>query len=346
MKRLVTVIIIIFLLAIPVSAQSIEAPEAPSSAQIYMPDEQQSLGDGLWYIFKQAIIHLQPELTEAARVVLTLLAIAILTSIFRSFSSMAKPTVELVSVLCVAVALVSSANSMINLSVHTVNEIIEYGKLLLPVMTAALATQGGITTSTALYTGTTIFSTVLSVAVSKLIIPCIYVYMVLCIGFHAIGEEVLKNLRDFSKWLITWCLKTLLYVFTGYLSVTGVISGTTDATTLKAAKLTLSSTVPVVGNIISDASETILVSAGLVKNTVGTYGLLAVAAIWVGPFIQIGTQYLMLRITGGICSTIGSNGATGLINDSAGIMGIMVALTGIVCLLLLVSTICFMKGVG
>ena len=181
MKKLLTVIIIVYLLVIPANAQSLEAPDAPDSAQIYMPDEQSSLGDGLWYIFKQAIIYLQPELAEAARIVLILLATVMLTSICRGFTSMAMPTVELISVLCISFTLISSANSMINLSIQTISEIIEYGKLLLPVMAAALAAEGGITTSAALYTGTTIFCTVLSVAVSKLIIPCIYVYMVLCI---------------------------------------------------------------------------------------------------------------------------------------------------------------------
>jgi stage III sporulation protein AE len=303
------------------------------------------LGDGLLYILKQAIAQLQPNIVEAMRVGMVLITTVMLTSVLKGFNTFAKRTVDLVSVLCISIALFSSANSMINLGVETVNEIIEYGKLLLPVMTAALAAQGGISTSTALYAGTTMFSTVLSVAISKLIIPCVYVYMVFSIGFNAIGEEVLKNLRDFLKWLVTWSLKIILYVFTGYLSITGVISGTTDSATLKATKLTLSGTVPVVGSIISDASETILVSAGLVKNSVGTYGLLAVAAIWIGSFVQIGSQYLLLKVTGGICTAIGSKESSGLIDDFAGMMGIMVALTGTVCLLMLVSVVCYMKGV-
>jgi stage III sporulation protein AE len=310
-----------------------------------MPDQQESLGDGLLYIFKQAIIQMQPNITEAMRVGMILIVSAMITSVLRGFNTFAKQTVDLISVLLISITLFSSADSMINLSVETINEIIDYGKLLLPVMTAALAAQGGITSSTALYAGTTIFSTILSVAISKLIIPCVYVFMVFSIGFNAIGEDILKNLRDFVKWLIAWSLKIILYVFTGYLSITGVISGTTDAATLKAAKLTLSSTVPVVGNIISDASETILVSAGLVKNSVGTYGLLAVAAIWIGPFIQIGAQYLLLKATGGICAVIGSKESSSLIDDFAWIMGIMVALAGTVCLLLLVSLVCYMKGV-
>ena len=170
--------------------------------------------------------------------------------------------------------------------------------------------------------------------------------MILCIAFRAIGEDVLKNLRDFVKWLVTWSIKTILYIFTGYLGITGVVSGTTDAATLKAAKLTISGAVPVVGNIISDASESILVGVGVVKSTVGIYGLLVVAALWIGPFFKIGIQYLLLKFTAAICGAIGTKESVGLVSDFSGIMGFLVAMTGTVCVLLLVSIVCFLKGVG
>lgn len=78
------------------------------------------------------------------------------------------------------------------------------------------------------------------------------------------------------KNVVSWSLKTILTVFTTYMTVTGVVSGTTDAAALKATKVTISSVVPVVGGILSDASEAVLVSAGLMKNAAGIYGILAV----------------------------------------------------------------------
>ena len=346
MKKVVILFLLLMLLPMQVSALELSPPEAPITAQQYMPDDTDSFAEGLWYIVRQAIRNTQPSLVEATRVALTLVATVLLTSILRNYSGASKYVVDLVAALCISISLVKSTNIMINLGVETVNEIIEYGKLLVPVMTAALAAQGGITSSASLYAGTALFNTVLSVGIGKLIIPLIYIYLTLCIAHSAIGEEVLKKLKSFCKWLITWCLKIVLYVFTGYLSITGVISGTTDATTLKAAKLAVSGAVPVVGNIISDASETILVSAGLVKNAVGIYGLLTVASMWIGPFVKIGTHYLLLKLVAAVCGTIGSKETVGLIDDFAGIMGFLVAMTGTVSLLLMVSTICYLKGVG
>ena len=157
---------------------------------------------------------------------------------------------------------------------------------------------------------------------------------------------MLKKLRDFIKWLLVWCLKIVLYIFTGYMGITGVVSGSADAATLKATKLTISGMVPVVGGILSDASEAVIVSAGLMKNAVGVYGLLAIAAIWIAPFLKIGVQYLMLKITGGICEIFGVKRMSGLIQAFSIAMGLLLAMTGAVCIFLLISTVCFMKGVG
>ena len=213
-------------------------------------------------------------------------------------------------------------------------------------MTGALAAQGGISTSAALYTATALFNSVLSSFIAKILVPMLYIYMIFCIGFRAMDEELLKNIRNFLKWLITWSIKISIYLFTGYLSITGVISGTTDASALKAAKLAVSGAIPVVGNIISDASETILVSAGVLKNAAGIYGLFVILSLWIGPFVKIGVQYLILKATSALCSGFGAKESCGLIQDFSGIMGLIVAMTATVCILFFVSIVCCLKGVG
>ena len=118
----------------------------------------------------------------------------------------------------------------------------------------------------------------------------------------AVETPLLDKMKELVKWLMTWTLKIILYVFTGYIGITGVVSGSTDAAALKATKLTISGTVPVVGGILADASEAVLVGAGVVKNAAGIYGLLAVTALWISPFIQMGTQYLLMKGTAGFCA--------------------------------------------
>jgi stage III sporulation protein AE len=213
-------------------------------------------------------------------------------------------------------------------------------------MTSALAAQGGVTASAALYAGTALFDTILCSLLTQLLIPAVYIYLTLSVACSATGEALLKKLSGFVKWLSVWILKTVLYVFTGYMGITGVVSGTTDAATLKAAKITISGVVPVVGGILSDASETVLVSAGLMKNSAGVYGILACLSVFLGPFLRIAVHYWVLKITAVLCGVLSEGAVSSLAEDFSAAMGLLLAMTASVCVLLLVSTVCFMKGVA
>ena len=269
-----------------------------------------------------------------------------MVSLLQSFSGSVKTVANLVGATAIAAGLLLSANSLIRLGSQTVTEISEYGKLLLPVMTAAMAAQGGAASSTALYAGTAVFDSVLSSLISRMLGPMVYLFLALSAANGAIGENILGKLRDLVKNVVSWSLKTILTVFTTYMTVTGVVSGTTDAAALKATKVTISSVVPVVGGILSDASEAVLVSAGLMKNAAGIYGILAVLAVFLSPFLKIGVHYLILKLTAAVCGIFGEKGLTELIGDFSTAMGLLLAMTGSECLLLLISTVCFLKGVG
>ena len=288
----------------------------------------------------------RPDLNEAVKVCLGIIAAGMTVSMIRFAPSGTDRAADIAGTVAISGMFLSAAGALINLGAQTVQEVSQYGKLLLPVLTTALAAQGGITTSSALYVGTALFDAILSSLVSKALVPMIYLFLAVSTAGSALGEDMLKKLKDTVKWFMTWSLKTVLYIFTGYISITGVVSGPTDAAALKAAKLTISGVVPVVGGILSDASEAVLVGTGAVKNSIGLYGLFAVIAIWMEPFLKIAAHYLLLRFTGGVCSIFASKQISDLIQDFATAMGYLLAMTGAVCLMLLISIVCFMRGVG
>ena len=76
-------------------------------------------------------------------------------------------------------------------------------------------------------------------------------FLALAVANSAIGDEALKKIRDLIKWCATWVMKISLYIFTGYMSITGAITGSADAAALKITKSTISLAVPVIGNILS-----------------------------------------------------------------------------------------------
>lgn len=346
MTKLLTMLVMLSILVTPVAAMEFTAPTAPSHVQDLVPIEPESFGDGLWEVVRSALGSLQPEFLQASGTCMALLAVVLLSSLLKSMPGSSKHVMKFVTVLAVGTILFGQANNMVGLCADTIQELSEYGKLLFPVMTGALAAQGGVTGASALYVGTVVFDTFLGSMISRLLVPMVYIFLALTIANGFTGEELLKKIRDLLKWLMTWGLKTILYIFTGYMSITGVISGTADAAAIKAAKLAISGAVPVVGGILSDASEAVVLSAGVMKSAVGIYGLLVVAAIWIIPFLTIGIQYLMLKLTAAVCGVFGVKEASEVIENFSGAMGLLLGMTGAMSFLLLVSAICFMKGMG
>lgn len=348
MKRFILLILLICFLVMPVSAQGAEInpPEAPDSAAEFMPAKIDDFGDSLWFVLKKALKTVAPNLASAAKVCVSLFAISLLISIVHHFNGNIIGTVSLVSTISIAAILLQQTNTMLQLGRTTIVELTEYGKLLLPVMTAAMAAGGSVSSSAALYAGTSLFSAILSSLISNIIIPILYIFVAVCVCGRAVEQELLDKIKKFLKWLMTWSLKIILYVFTGYMGITKVVSGSVDAAALKATKLTMSGVVPIVGGIISDASEAVLVSAGVMKNAAGVYGIIAIIAAYISPFLKIGIQYLLLKATAAVCGMFGTKQTTGMIQDFSVSMGYILAMTGTVCLLLLISTVCFMKGVG
>lgn len=339
-------VLLMFSLAVPASAAELTAPRVPEAGAQLMPENTDSFPSGLTELLREALGQLRPDLKEASRVSLAVIAAVMMVSLLQSFSGSVKTAASLAGTAAIAAGLLLSANSLIRLGSETVTEISEYGKLLLPVMTAAMAAQGGAASSAALYAGTAVFDAVLSSLISGLLVPMVYVFLALAVANGAVGESLLGKMRDLVRSFVSWSLKIILTVFTTYMTVTGVVSGTTDAAALKATKVTISSVVPVVGGILSDASEAVLVSAGLMKNAAGIYGILAVLAVFLSPFLKIGVHYLIIKLTAAVCSIFGEKRLTELIGDFSTAMGLLLAMTGSECLLLLISTVCFLKGVG
>ena len=346
MRRLVFLFLLMLLFAVPAKALELTAPTVPEAGEFMMPENTDSFSDGLIELFRNAIGTIRPDIREAGITCMGIMGIALILSVFQALPGSKMSACELVGAVAVGILLLRETNSLVNLGRDTVMEVSGYGLLLLPVMTAALAAQGGITGSAALYTGTAFFNSLLSNLISKLLTPMIYLYLALAVANCAVEENLLKQLRDFVKWLMVWVLKIILYVFTGYMGITGVVSGTTDAATLKAAKLTISGMVPVVGSILSDASEAVLVSAGVIKNGVGIAGMLAVVAFVIVPFLKLGLQYLTLKLAGAMCKLFPDGTISALVEDFSGGMGFLLGMTGAMSLMLLISLMCFLKGMG
>ncbi len=342
MRKILLILILAAFLAVPVSAE-LAAPEVPEAGSRLMPEETKDFGQALGGMLRDLLPVLAPHFYAALVASGSLAAVCLLVSLVPGEGGR---TGNLVGVVAASALLLSSTGAMIRLGEQTVTDISEYQKLLLPAMTTALAAQGGATAAAALYAGSAAFNTLLSQWMVKLLIPVQYLFLAVSMAGNVLESDFLKNLKDTMKGMLLWCLKTLLSLFTAYLGITGVVAGSADAAAVKAAKAAFGTLVPVVGSVLAEASEAVLVGAGVLRGAMGIYGILAILAVFLEPFCQIGIQYLILKATAAFCGLFAPKAVTTVIGDFSEVMRMLLGMTGAICVLGLVSTVCFLKGVS
>lgn len=247
--------------------------------------------------------------------------------------------VPIVAALAITAVAVTDVNALVGMGKEALERMNVFSKALLPTMAAVTAAGGAPAAAAARQMATILFADVLLTLISSFLLPLVFAYIAASVAHAAVGNEGLKRVAGMLKWVVTAVLTTVMLGFVGYLTVSGVIAGTADAVAVKAAKFTVSSMVPVVGGILSDAAETVLAGAGILRNTVGVFGMLAVLSMCLIPFLQLGIHYLAYKVTAALSATVADGRISGLIDSIGGAFGLVLGMTGASALLILFSLV-------
>jgi stage III sporulation protein AE len=249
-------------------------------------------------------------------------------------------------ILAVTAATVGQVGRLMAVGREAVQSLDVFARALLPTLAAASAAAGQVGAATARHIATMLFSDILLTLMARVLTPLVFVYVALLAVGAVIGQETLTRLAGFVRRAVTGLLTLSLTAFVAYLTISGALSGAADAAALKGARFALSGAVPVVGGILSDAAETVLAGAGLVKNAVGLFGLFAVVGICLTPFLRVGVPYLLYKLTAAAVAPLADERLVRLIDGLGGAFGLILGMTGASALLLFLSIVSAISGVG
>ena len=212
--------------------------------------------------------------------------------------------------LAVTALTAGSLDSLMGAGTAVMEQMNTFSKALLPTLAAVSAISGGAVGAVYLYAG-------------ALAAGC------------CLADKRLTAVAELLKTVCTKLLTAALLAFTLYLTVGGIFAGTVDSARVRVTKTAISGMIPVVGGIIAEASETVLAGAGLLKGAIGVFGLLGVLALCAYPFLQLGIQYLLYKLTAFLASVIGDTELCGLIGGLGGAFGLILGMVGSCALVLL-----------
>ena len=350
-------VVLMVVFAMPTSA--VKMPEelleaVPDSAAGVLEDMDYTgtdpLGSGIMRVLENGGAQLKRLLRQRLKSVAAVLMTALLCGVISGFrqgtgSGGGIDVTLMAGALSVTLLTVGSLDMLVDMGRKTIEEISLFSKVLLPTLAAVTAASGAVGTASVYQVSTTFFVDILLQLIRGLLLPMVYLYIGVMVAGTMLSDGRLHGVAAALKKVVVWVLSTSLLLFTLYLSITKVISGTTDSAALKVTKAAISGTVPVVGGILSDAAETVLAGAGMLKGTMGVFGMLAVLAICVHPFLQLGTQYLLYKLAAFLAAVAAPPAICKLIDGLGSVFGLVLGMTGACGLLLLVSILSFVAAV-
>ncbi len=253
--------------------------------------------------------------------------------------------VNLTSCLAIAAVCIGDVNSVLSMGRSAMEELSLFSKALLPTLAVSAAAAGAVSTASAMYAASLMFLDLLISAANELIFPLICAYMALALASAALGDGRLNSAGKLLAWFCKISLTALVSAFTLYMSLSGIAASSSDAFAAKTAKTVLAAALPVVGKIVSDAAGSIVAGAGVIKASVGVFGLIAVMALCLTPFLRIGLRYLLLKAAAAIAQGMAGERSAKLIDNVGTAYGMVLAIVGVEAIFVYISVISILKAV-
>ena len=284
-------------------------------------------------------------LRDLAAVLTTVLLLAAV----RTVTPLSNAPFDVSALACVAgvmLLLSGTQNSLTVMAEETLVKLQDVANALLPVLGTAALLSGQVTAAAVKYSAAAMFMNVLTNLCCSFVLPLARLYLAAAAAEAAVGSSVMSAVLGFLKWCGVTVLSCLMLVFTLYLSLTSMAANTADAAVVRSAKTAVATMLPVVGSIAGDAASSILAAAALIRQAVGTFGLLAIASVILAPFFQTGLRYLLLKGVSAISSELAEERMSRLLKRLGESAALLMGCIGSCGLMLFFSIYSLLRAVG
>lgn len=200
----------------------------------------------------------------------------------------------------------------------SINRMVAFMKLLLPVLLVLLTAMGGITSVALLQPLLMVFLSFMCTFIQIVIFPLIYLSAVLAIANNVSESFKVSRIAGLIKQLTKVGIGLVLTVFIGVITVEGVAGAVVDGVTLRTAKFMTGAFVPVAGGMFADALDAVVGGSLLLKNAVGITGVLVLGAIVIFPVLKILAIAIIYRIASALLQPLGDSLIANTLEEMSG----------------------------
>jgi stage III sporulation protein AE len=207
-----------------------------------------------------------------------------------------------------------------------------------PVYIAILAAGGQLRTAVSYQSVILLFSQLLTFLTGSVLMPFAFAATGMGLVTAISDTGNLSKLGTILLKVVTWTLGIAATLFTTLLSVNSILGAAGDTLSSRVVKMSIASLVPVVGGALSEAYLTVKSCVGVVRSTVGAFGMVTTGFLILPSLIQSVCWQVVLFICSAVAEMFAQDAVCGFLKVISGVAKTMTAALLICGVFMIVAT--------
>ena len=226
----------------------------------------------------------------------------------------------------IVLIVISAVTYLVRITSACVGSIKVQMDVVFPILLTMLAALGGNVSIGIYQPAMAVLSGVVLMVFASVLLPLFSFKLVFTIISNLTKDVKLNKFSELFGSCFKWLLGGTVTIFTAFVSIQGLMSGSIDGVSMKAAKYTIKNGIPLVGGFLSDGVSLIMLSCSLIKNSVGVSGLLLLFCTIIIPVLKIIVFSFLMKLASSILEPIADVRVTSFVNDISKLIPTLIAL--------------------
>ena len=233
---------------------------------------------------------------RAGAVILGIILITAALSSVGSESGAFSPAIY-ASTIAAAAVIISPIYSSVEAATNTIKGSGTFMLSFIPVFAAIVTVSGGAVTAVSMSALLLATAEGVTAVAAFVILPLMGGYLAMSISASVSPLIEQSGIAEGIRKIALWIMALISTIFVGILSIQTAVNSAADSLTLRTTKFIVGSSIPVAGSALSEAVSTITASMNLLKSSVGIYGVVALAAMFLPIIVELLLWRLVLTAT-------------------------------------------------
>lgn len=228
---------------------------------------------------------------------------------------------------------------------EALTSLLDFMKALIPAYCAGISLASGGLSSAVFYSVAMLGIGVVGTILRNVVLPVIGLYFMLSVLNRILEEDFLSKLAGLFYSVAEGLMKFSMAVVLGLGAIQGLVAPAADAVK-RSAVIKTAGAIPVVGDLLSGTSQTVLAAGVLLKNAIGAAGAVIIILLCLIPLVRVGIANLALRFGAAVLQPVSDKRITDCLGYGAKTHKLLMQLILYTMLLFLLSVILILMLTG